>query len=97
MKKLFALILSLCLLCGCTALADNDVTWEQVSALVEDAGITGNWYTFDDIAAAIYIPDGLVNSELRSIFRRKARSCSAASRATSSLPRKTVLLWRFSM
>ena len=64
MKKLFALILSLCLLCGCTALADNDVTWEQVSALVEDAGITGNWYTFDDIAAAIYIPDGLVNSEL---------------------------------
>ena len=64
MKKLFALILFLCLLCGCTALADNDVTWEQVSALVEDAGITGNWYTFDDIAAAIYIPDGLVNSEL---------------------------------
>ena len=64
MKKLFALVLALCLLCGCTALADNEISWEQVEPLLEQAGVNGNLYTFDQIAVAIFIPEGLESVEL---------------------------------
>ena len=64
MKKLFALVLALCLLCGCTALADNEITWEQVEPLLENSGVNGNFYTFEQIAVAIFIPEGLESAEL---------------------------------
>ena len=64
MKKLFALVLALCLLCGCTALADNEISWEQVEPLLEQAGVNGNLYTFDQIHVAIFIPEGLESVEL---------------------------------
>ena len=64
MKKLFALVLALCLLCGCTALADNEITWEQVEPLLEQGGVNGDFYTFDQIAVAIFIPEGLESVEL---------------------------------
>lgn len=64
MKKLFALVLALCLLCGCTALADNEISWEQVEPLLEQAGVNGNLYTFDQIAVAIFIPEGMESVEL---------------------------------
>ena len=63
MKKLFALALALCLLFGCTALADNEITWEQVAPMVEGSGITGQWYTFEQIAVKIFIPDGMTPVE----------------------------------
>ncbi len=64
MKKLFALVLALCLLCGCTALADNEISWEQVEPLLEQSGVNGNLYTFDQIAVAIFIPEGMESVEL---------------------------------
>jgi hypothetical protein len=64
MKKLFALMLALCLMLGCTALADTDISWEQVAPLLEANGVTGQWYTFEQIAVAIFIPDGLAPAEL---------------------------------
>ena len=64
MKKLFALVLALCLLCGCTALADNEITWEQVEPLLEQGGVNGDFYTFDQIAVAIFIPEGMESVEL---------------------------------
>ena len=64
MKKLFALVLALFLLCGCTALADNEISWEQVEPLLEQAGVNGNLYTFDQIAVAIFIPEGMESVEL---------------------------------
>ena len=64
MKKLFALVLALCLLCGCTALADNEISWEQVEPLLEQSGVNGNLYTFDQIHVAIFIPEGLESVEL---------------------------------
>lgn len=64
MKKLFALVLALCLLCGCTALADNEITWEQVEPLLEEKGINGDFYTFEQIAVAIFIPEGMQEAEL---------------------------------
>ena len=64
MKKLFALMLALCLLCACTALAENEITWEQVAPMLEANGITGEWVTFDEIAVKIFVPAGLTAVEL---------------------------------
>ena len=64
MKKLFALVLALCLLCGCTALAENVISWEDVAPMVEASGVSGQFYTFDQIAVKIWIPDGVVQAEL---------------------------------
>ena len=64
MKKLFALALALCLLCGCTALADNEITWDQVSPQLEAAGVTGDFVTFDEIAVKVFIPAGANAVEL---------------------------------
>ena len=66
MKKLFALMLALCLLCGCTALADTNLSWEEVEPFVQERGITGDWYTFEQIAVAIMIPSGFEAQELPS-------------------------------
>ncbi len=59
MKKLFALILALCLLCACAAMAENTttITWEEVSPLV--AEIPAEFVTFDQIAVKIWIPAGM--------------------------------------
>ena len=64
MKKLFALLLTLCLLCGCTALADNEITWEQVAPVLEESGITGEFVTFDEIAVKLFVPAGMTAVEL---------------------------------
>jgi hypothetical protein len=64
MKKLFALVLALCLLCGCTALADNTIAWEEVEPLLETSGVNGNFQTFDQIAVALFIPEGLQEVDL---------------------------------
>ena len=64
MKKLFALMLALCLMLGGTALAETEITWEEVAPILETAGVTGNFYTFEQIAIAIFIPDGMVEAEL---------------------------------
>ena len=58
MKKLFALVLTVCMLCGCAAMADNTITWEEVAPTVEAGGVTGDWYTFEQIAVQMCIPTG---------------------------------------
>ena len=63
MKKLFALALALCLLCSCTALADNEINWEQIAPMFEQSGITGQWYTLNQIAVKIFVPDGFTPVE----------------------------------
>ena len=64
MKKLFALMLALCLMLGGTALADNEITWEQVAPELESKGVTGEFYTFEQIAVAIFVPAGFSPAEL---------------------------------
>ena len=66
MKKLFALMLALCLMLGGAALAETttEITWDQVAPVLESAGITGEFYTFEEIAVAIFIPEGMVEAEL---------------------------------
>ena len=63
MKKLFALVLSLCMLCGCAAFAETAISWEDVNPILEATGISGDFYTFDEIAVMIWIPEGMVPVE----------------------------------
>ncbi|MBR6164953.1 MAG: hypothetical protein IKQ45_03365 [Clostridia bacterium] len=63
MKKLIALVLMLCMLCT-VALADNEITWDQVYPTLEAAGITGDFVTFDEIAVKVFIPAGAEAVEL---------------------------------
>ena len=64
MKKLFALMLALCLMLGGAALAENEIAWEQITPMLESAGVTGEFYTFEEIAVAIFIPEGMAPAEL---------------------------------
>ena len=66
MKKLFALLLALCLMLSGAALAEETtaISWEEVAPLLESAGVTGEFYTFEQIAVAIFIPEGMVEAEL---------------------------------
>ena len=64
MKKLFALVLTLCMLCGCAAMAENDINWEDVAPLLEESGVTGDFYTFDDVDVEIFVPAGMISEEL---------------------------------
>ena len=71
MKKIFALMLALCLMLGCTAMADNEITWDQVLPIVEQAGLTGEFVTFDEIAVKIFVPDFMSAVELTDEDREK--------------------------
>ena len=71
MKKFAALMLALCLMLGCTALADNEITWEQVAPTLEAAGVTGDFVTFDEIAVKVFIPTGANAVELSDEEREK--------------------------
>ena len=63
MKKLFALMLALCLVCGCAALADNEIAWDQVEPMLTENGLTGEFVTFDQIAVKLWIPAGMTAVE----------------------------------
>lgn len=61
MKKLFALMMALCLLLCSAAMAD-ELTWDSVA---EDAKkVAGEFKTFDEIAVKIWMPDVLQAVEL---------------------------------
>ena len=65
MKKLIALVVSLCMLFAvAVAEEDNTITWEQVLPMVEAGDVAGDFYTFDEIAMKIWIPAGMVPGEL---------------------------------
>lgn len=71
MKKIFALMLALCLMLGGAALAENAINWEDVSSTLEEAGVTGQFVTFDEIAVKIFIYDGMNAQELTDEDREK--------------------------
>ena len=64
MKKLFALMLALCLMLGTAAMAESAVNWEDIAPQLEAAGITGEFVTFDQIAVKLFIPEGMNAAEL---------------------------------
>jgi len=65
MKRILCALLMLCLLVP-AALAEetNVLNWETVVPVLEAANVTGQFYTFDEIAVKIWLPDGMLPVEL---------------------------------
>ena len=72
MKKLLCVLLLLCLLVP-AALAEETATlnWENVVPVLEAGNVTGQFYTFDEIAVKIWLPDGMEPTELTDEDREK--------------------------
>ena len=72
MKKLLCVLLLLCLLVP-AALAEETATlnWEKVVPVLEAGNVTGQFYTFDEIAVKIWLPDGMEPTELTDEDREK--------------------------
>ena len=65
MKKLFALIVALMMLATVAfAEAAPALNWEDFEPALEAGGVTGQFYTFDEIAIKIWLPDGFNPVEL---------------------------------
>ncbi len=63
MKKLFALMLALCLLCSVAMAEENALVWnDEVDAAASQFG--GQFYTFKNISVKFWIPDILQQVEL---------------------------------
>lgn len=65
MKKILCALLMLCLLVS-VALAEgnNELKWENVAPVLEAGNVTGQFYTFDQVAIKIWLPDGMLPTEL---------------------------------
>jgi len=65
MKKLLAVVMALCLMIT-AALAEEApaLNWEDFAPVIEASGVTGQFYTFDEIALQIWMPEGLDPVEL---------------------------------
>ena len=60
MKKMIALLTLLCVaLAPFAVTAENVITWDDVSAVVEASGLGGDFYALDELGLAIWLPDGL--------------------------------------
>ena len=66
MKKFVAILMALCLLTAGAALAEAapELNWSDFEATLESAGVTGDFWTFDDIAVKIWLPAELQPVEL---------------------------------
>ncbi len=65
MKKFLCVVLMMCLMMT-AALAEETATlnWEDFVPVLEASGVTGQFYTFDEISVKIWLPDGLEPVEL---------------------------------
>jgi len=72
MKRILCVLLMLCLLAP-AALAEEaaSLNWETVVPVLEAGNVTGQFYTFDEIAVKIWLPDGMLPVELTEEDREK--------------------------
>ncbi len=65
MKKLLCVVMVLCLMMA-AALAEETpaLNWEDFEPILEAGNVTGQFYTFDDVAIKIWLPEGLNPVEL---------------------------------
>ncbi len=63
MKKFLCMLMALCMMAA-VALADNSISWEQIVPVLEASSVSGQFYTFDEIAIKIWLPDGINPVEL---------------------------------
>ena len=68
MKKLIAILISLCLMLASAGAfaetATTEMSWETVEPLLETYGLEGDFETFDEVAIQIWIPSSMTRSEL---------------------------------
>jgi len=66
MKKLFALVLTLCLLCGCAAFAEdgNSMNWSDAEAKLAEFGLSGEFVVLDMLGLKVWVPEGMVATEV---------------------------------
>ena len=68
MKKLIAILISLCLMLAAAGAfaetATTEMSWETVEPLLETYGLEGDFETFDEVAIQIWIPSSMTRSEL---------------------------------
>ena len=65
MKKILCVLMMLCLMMS-VALGEGTATlnWEDMAPALEAGGVTGQFYTFDEISVKIWLPDGMLPVEL---------------------------------
>ena len=67
MKKLVCVLVALCLIAtAAVALAEAApaLNWEDVTPILEAGGVSGDFYTFDENAMKIWLPEGMYPVEL---------------------------------
>lgn len=64
MKKFLCVLLMLCLLVPAALSEEAALKWEDVEPVLEAANLTGEFYTFDEIAIKIWLPEGMLPVEL---------------------------------
>ena len=62
MKKIFALVMMLCLLCG-AAMAE-ELTWADVEPQLAENGLTGDYVVLEQLGLKIWLPAGLNAAEV---------------------------------
>lgn len=65
MKKILCVLMALCMMTA-AALAEEtpSLNWEDFEPVLEAGGVTGQFYTFDEVAVKIWLPDGINPVEL---------------------------------
>lgn len=64
MKKLLTVIVALMLLASAAIAEAPALSWSDFEPVLEAGGVTGQFYTFDEIAIKIWLPDGMNAVEL---------------------------------
>lgn len=64
MKKLLAVIVALMLMATAAVAEAPALNWADFEPVLEASGVTGQFYTFDQIAIKIWLPDGMNAVEL---------------------------------
>ena len=65
MKKLFALLLALCLMWSVACAEESTMNWEDVEALIEASGLEGDFWNLEDLGLDIWLPNDLGGPALR--------------------------------
>lgn len=91
MKKVLALVLMLCLLCGGAAMAEDleqllAMSWDEIAPNLPDMGIDGGYDTLDMLGLQLYIPSTLSKVEVSAEDAAAGRlACYASSDGTGYL------------
>lgn len=85
MKKLFALLMALCLLGTCALAEPTKINWSDLEAQVAESGIDGDFYSVSDIGVKMFIPTFLQNMELTEDDVNQGYICFLANEDQSAL------------